>query len=285
MFNFIGHEAPPSTPEEALFHIIPFPFEDTVSFGGGTGKGPNAILKASQQLMAFDGISTAAVDAGIFTAPASECYERTEMVLESITRRVRKTVSKDKIPVVLGGEHTITQGCVQAFIDEAIDIGVIHFDAHADLRFSYDGTPYSKACVMRRIFEKKIPFYQIGSRAVSLEEHEFRLEHKIPYLSAIDIYGQQKKEFQIPDSIPEKVYVTIDIDVLDPSIVSATGSPVPGGLLWYDMLAFLQKIVDERTVVGFDCVELAPLENDRKSDFAATQLIYSFMGMIARDRM
>lgn len=284
MLNFLGHEIPQSTPEEALFHIIPVPFEDTVSYGGGTGKGPNAILKASQQLMAFDGVSTAAADAGIFTAPASECCAQTEMVLDSITRRVRKTLSIDKIPVVLGGEHTVTMGNIQAYIDEGIEIGVIHFDAHADLRYIYDGTPYSHGCVMRRIFEKDIPFYQVGNRAVSKEEYEFRTEKNIPNISAYDIYGPAKKEFQIPASIPEKVFVTIDIDVLDPSIVSATGSPVPGGLQWYDMLAFLQKIVSERTVVGFDCVELAPLENDHKSDFAATQLIYSFMGMIARGR-
>lgn len=284
MIKFLEEDITPAKAEDALFHIIPVPFEDTVSYGGGTGKGPNAILKASQQLELFDGVSTAAADAGIYTAPASECCAQTEMVLEAITRRVNRTLDLQKIPVVLGGEHTITMGTIQAYIDQGIEIGVIQFDAHADLRDTYDGTPYSHACVMRRVFEKNIPIYQVGTRAYCLEEHEFRMKHNIPYLDAKEIYGQDKKEFRIPDSFPKKVFVTIDIDGLDPSIVSATGTPVPGGIQWYDMLNFLQVIANEREIVGFDCVELAPQVGDHKSDFAATQLIYSFMGMIARSR-
>lgn len=284
MLSFLEEDRIPASKEDALFHVIPVPYEESVSYGKGTGNAPEEILKASQQLELFDGVSTDAIDAGIYTSPAMECCETPQRVLESLTRIVSNTLKLGKIPVILGGEHTITVGPVDALLKESEPFGIVQFDAHADLRDVYERSPYSHACVMKRIHDRGVPMYQVGTRAICKEEHEFRQAHNIPYLDAREIYGREKKEFKIPDSIPEKVFVTIDIDGMDPSVVSATGTPVPGGIQWYDMLEFLQTIVDEREVIGFDCVELAPNEHDIASTFATTQLIYSFMGMIARKR-
>lgn len=283
MLSFLEEDIAPSAPEDALFHIIPVPFEESVSYGGGTEKGPHAILEASQQLEVFDGISTDAADAGIYTAPVLNCCGMVESVLDSISTVVSRSLALGKLPVVLGGEHTVTVGVIDAYIQQGEEFGVIQFDAHADLRDSYENSQLSHACVMKRIFDRNIPLFQVGIRALCQEEHDLRESNNIPHLDAREFY-LEKQPFQIPENFPKKVFVTIDIDGMDPSVVSATGTPVPGGILWYDMLNFLQTIVDECDVIGFDCVELAPKEGDHASDFAATQLIYSFMGMIARKR-
>lgn len=284
MLSFLEEDIIPTSKEDALFHIIPIPYEASVSYGRGTGKGPEAILEASQQLEIFDGTSTDAVSCGIYTNPAMECCGTPQAVIKSIAGIVSTSIKMGKIPVVLGGEHTVTVGSIDALLETGEEFGVIQFDAHADLRDVYERSQYSHACVMKRIFDRGVPFYQVGVRALCKEEYEFRQAAKIPYLDAREIYGREKKQFKIPDSIPKKVFVTIDIDGMDPSVVSATGTPVPGGIQWYDMLEFLQTIVDEREVVGFDCVELAPNPMDHASTFAATQLIYNFLGMIARSR-
>lgn len=284
MLSFLEEDIIPPSKEDALFHIIPIPYEASVSYGRGTAKGPEAILEASQQLEIFDGTSADAVSCGIYTTPAMECCGTPQGVVKSIAGIVASSLKRGKIPVVLGGEHTVTLGSIDALIESGEEFGVIQFDAHADLRDVYERSQYSHACVMKRIFDRGVPFYQVGVRALCQEEYEFRKAAKIPHLDAREIYGKDKKPFQIPDSIPKKVFVTIDIDGLDPSVVSATGTPVPGGIQWYDMLDFLQTIVEEREVIGFDCVELAPAPNDHASTFAATQLVYSFLGMIARSR-
>lgn len=284
MKSFLEDDIIPASKEDALFHVIPVAYEASVSYGKGTGNAPKEILEASQQLELFDGVSTDAIDSGIYTAPAMECCGTPQSVLKSISSMVTTTLNMDKIPVVLGGEHTVTIGSVDALLEKGEEFGVIQFDAHADLRDIYERSQYSHACVMKRIFDRKVPFYQVGVRALCKEEFEFRKAEKIPHLDARQFYGPEKKPFEIPESIPEKVFVTIDIDGLDPSVVYSTGTPVPGGILWYDMMSFLQKIVDEREVIGFDCVELAPQEGDHASIFATTQLIYNFMGMIARKK-
>lgn len=284
MRSFLKEDITPTSPEDGLFHVIPVAYEASFSHGRGTAKAPEAILHASKKLKLFDGISTDAVDSGIYTASAMECCGDAQTILNTITRSVTSTLNHEKIPVIIGGEHTVTLGAVDALQEKGEEFGIIQFDAHADLREEHEGSPYSHACVMKRILDREVPFYQVGVRAISEEEYTLREECKIPYLDARQIYGAEKRQFTIPDSIPEKVFVTIDIDALDPSVVASTGTPVPGGILWYDMLNFLQTIVHEREVIGFDLVELTPTKDDRASTFAATQLIYSFMGMIARKR-
>ncbi|MBF0302945.1 MAG: arginase family protein, partial [Desulfamplus sp.] len=225
------------------------------------------------------------------------------------------------IPVLLGGEHTVTLGALRAlkkyFIKSSANcdskdsttnldsasyssnqsaalgnirapFGIIQIDAHADLRDSYQGSGLSHACVMRRaVDDLNIPLFQIGVRAISYEEVIFRSQKNIPFIDAKDIYSYGVKAIcdsdkLLPVDFPKKIYITLDVDGLDPSVIRATGTPVPGGISWYDTLTLLEKIIKIREVIGFDVVELAPVEGDHASDFAAAQLTYSVMGMIQK---
>jgi agmatinase len=278
--------------EEALFHVIPAPYEETVSYGAGAALGPGAILEASDQLEEFDGTDVPAAH-GVWTAPPVPCGGGPEKTLAAIELAVADALAMDRIPVLLGGEHTVTLGALRACQKKYGTfgpMGVVQFDAHADLRAAYQGTPYSHACVMRRAHELGLRLFQIGARAISLEEVEYRRENPdIAYLDGAAIgraalLGKGLPAKLLPPDFPETVYVTFDVDGLDPSVIPATGTPVPGGLSWYAALDALQKCIAGRRVVGFDVVELAPRPGEPASDFAAAQLAYNMMGMIGRGR-
>lgn len=276
---FHGQDVPPSSPAQALFHILPVPFEASVSYGTGTALGPRAILEASAQLERFDGKSRPC-DKGIYTAPAIDCDDDTETVLARISDAVTQSLKHNALPIVIGGEHTVTLGPVRALKDSGRDFGVIQFDAHADLRNTYENTPYSHACVMRRILEMGIPLIQIGTRSYSREEADLRSEKNICFYDAETIAREGIKAVRIPSAFPRAVYLTIDIDALDSSIMPATGTPVPGGLGWYPMLWIIEALLKERTCIGFDIVEFAPVQNIHAYNFAAAQLIYNIMGRV-----
>ena len=277
---FHGQDVPPTGPAEALFHVIPVPFEHSVSYGTGTAAGPEAILEASSQLELFDGRSIPAA-AGIHTQPMVDCSGTTAEVLGRIEQQVATTLAYRKIPVVLGGEHSVTCGVIPALEQQYPDFGVIQFDAHADLRDSYEGSRYSHACVMRRIHERQIPIYQLGTRSYSLEEHLYRQEQGIAYRDAEDIW-RSGSDLRLPEDFPEKVYITFDIDGLDSSIIPATGTPVPGGLSWYQAVWLVEEIMNSRICIGFDVVELAPISSLHGPSFAAAQLTYAMMGYLTR---
>ena len=277
---FHGQDVPPTGPTEALFHVIPVPFEHSVSYGTGTAAGPEAILEASSQLELFDGRSIPAA-AGIHTLPMVDCRGTTAEVLGRIEQQVATTLTYRKIPVVLGGEHSVTCGVIPALEQQYPDFGVIQFDAHADLRDSYEGSRYSHACVMRRIHERQIPIYQLGTRSYSLEEHLYRQEQGIAYRDAEDIW-RSGSDLRLPEDFPEKVYITFDIDGLDSSIIPATGTPVPGGLSWYQAVWLVEEIMNSRICIGFDVVELAPISSLHGPSFAAAQLTYAMMGYLTR---
>lgn len=281
--NFHGDDVEQSSPKKALFHILPVPYEKSVSYGTGTALGPKAILDASTQLELFDGKSIPA-EAGIHTLPPVNCDGDHEEALERIDDAVSMILEYGKIPVILGGEHTVTNGSLRAIKREHEEFGIVQFDAHADLRDSYEGSPYSHACVMKRTFDAKIPFFQIGVRSISQEGVQLREEHQIPRLDANQLYQNGIPDPLLPSDFPEKIYITFDIDALDPSIMPATGTPEPGGLQWYQSLELLDKIIMGRTVIGFDLVELAPIESLPHPDFTAAKLVYSIMGMITRNR-
>ncbi len=274
---------------EALFHVIPAPFEETVSYGGGAAGGPSAILLASDQLEEYDGIDVPAAH-GVWTAPAVPCGGGSKKTLAAIEKAVAETLAMDRIPILLGGEHTVTLGALRACHKKHGTFGVIQFDAHADLRAAYQGTPYSHACVMRRAHELGLRLFQIGVRAISLEEVEYRRENPdIAYLDGAAIgraalAGKSLPDPLLPPDFPDTVYVTFDVDGLDPSVIPATGTPVPGGLSWYQALFALQRCIAGRNVIGCDVVELAPRPGDHASDFAAALLAYNLMGMIGREK-
>ncbi len=282
--HFLETEIQPSIPEKALFHFISAPYEKTVSYGKGTAKGPAAILKASLRLETFDGISIPG-NSGIHTCKPLDCRGPHTKALGRITRNVEQVISMGAVPVVLGGEHTVTLGSAEAFFrNYGKNFAIVHFDAHTDLRDSYQGSKYSHGCVMRRIFsDLGIGIFQIGIRSLSYEEHVFRLENKIGHLDACEFAFGKTPELCLPAGFPDNIFVSIDIDALDPALIPATGTPEPGGLSWYQMMYCLDALSRKKRVIGFDLVELAPIPKVHSADFAAARLIYNFMGFIARN--
>jgi agmatinase len=270
---------------EPLFVVVPVPLEQSVSYGGGTAQGPAAILAASQQLEAWDGFSEP-LRAGIATSPAVDCRGEIGTVLTRIEKSVQAAVDRRAIPVVLGGEHTVSLAPLRVLTGSCPEpIGIIQIDAHADLRASFEGSPFSHACVMRRVLEEcGCTLMQFGVRALCLEEVQYRQEKRVQHLDGRHIPDQNLNKFILPGSFPKNIYLTIDVDGLDPSVIPATGTPVPGGPGWNQTLTFIERVLAGRRMLGFDLVELAPRAGDHGSDFAAAQLVYSVMGMVARNQ-
>jgi agmatinase len=277
--SFLGSEISPSEPTDARFHVLPVPWERTVSYGGGTSRGPAAILKASWQLESWDRGRVPA-EAGICTHPPVDVTGKPEAVLDRIAEEVVGIVKNRAVSVVLGGEHTVTYGVVRGLLAAGIgDFGVVQIDAHADLRDSYEGNPLSHACVMRRVVEAGVPLYQLGVRAMCAQEAAAREQYGIGFLDADVLVPQGIMEVDLPAGFPEQVFFTLDVDGLDPSVIAATGTPVPGGLGWYQTLSLFQSVARQRRLIGFDLMELAPIEGFHCYDFAAAQLVYKLMGI------
>ena len=277
--SFLELDIPPSSYEDARIHIIPVEMEKSVSYGGGTAAGPRAILEASLQLEAFDG-RTVPGQAGMYTHEPLQCQaDEVEKDLEAIAAEVAMVLKKNGLPVILGGEHTVTLGALKAIVDSNKKIGVVQFDAHADLRDSYEDNRLSHACVMRRVHEMGLPFVQIGIRSLSREEFRFRRTYDIQSLDAADINTAGIPAEVLPWDFPEQIYITFDVDCFDAAIMPATGTPEPGGLTWYQGMDLLHRVCANRTVCGFDVVELAPIPTMHAPDFTAAKLVYKLIGL------
>ncbi|MDL2271977.1 agmatinase [Desulfovibrio sp. OttesenSCG-928-I05] len=287
--RFLESELPELRPEDCLFHILPIPYEASVSYGGGTMAGPSAIIEASSQLETWTGAGNPS-ELGIYTWPDVNCEGRAEMVLERIERAVDRALDSRNeriIPVGLGGEHTVTLGILRALAKRHGRFGVVQFDAHADLRDSYEGSRYSHACVMRRaVDDLGLSLFQIAVRNMSLPEVVYRESAGIHFLDARELAAKGGSAYLaslkslLPPSFPEKIFLTFDIDALDSSLMPATGTPDPGGLFWWDALRLAELAVKERTVLGFDVVELAPMEGFHAADFTAARLTYELMDIV-----
>jgi agmatinase len=281
---FLGSEIEPPQPSEALFHVLPVPYEKTVSYGGGTADGPEAILRASWQLEQWDGYSKPC-EMGIYTCPTVDCHVDADQVIENIAQATENIIAHRAMPVVLGGEHTVTYGVLKGLFNAGIqDFGIVQIDAHADLRDAYEGDPLSHASVMKRAVDMGIPLYQLGIRAYCEEEIAIRKKYGVYYQDADELVPQQIQEISLPDDFPEKVFFTLDIDGMDPSVFPSTGTPVPGGLSWYQTLNLFESVVKQRQVIGFDIMEFAPIKGFHAYDFAAALLTYKMMGIVERHR-
>ncbi len=280
MAAFLESEIGVLAPEQAFFHILPVPYEATVSYGGGTANGPEAILAASRQLELWDGFSIPA-EKGICTWQAVESQPTPQTQMAAIEQAVA-AILPFGMPVLLGGEHSITTGALQALKERYGTFGVVQFDAHADLRDTYEGSPYSHACVMHRTLDLGLPVFQIGVRSLSPEEVKLRLERKIGFLDAYTLHTTPLPTTILPSNFPQNIYISFDVDGLDPSVIPGTGTPEPGGLSFMQAMLLLQKIISERNTIGFDVVELAPLAGQHISEFAAARLVYNIMGLIER---
>ena len=281
--RFLASEVPARPASETRFHVIPVPYEATVSYGGGTSRGPEAILNASDQLELYDGISFPG-RGGIFTQNPVDCSGTPETVMAHIATAVRQAMDCGALPVVLGGEHSLTYGELIALKERYGTFGVVQFDAHADLRDSYDGSRWSHASVMcRAVKDLGLPLIQIGNRIFCEEELKTRKTFGVTSWDAPLLCRKGIPDQLVPENFPRNIFISFDVDGLDPSVIAETGTPVPGGLGWYQTLDLLAKALSGRHTIGFDVVELAPREGHITSDFAAASLTYAIMGMVSRN--
>ncbi len=257
--------------DEARFVVVPVPYEATTTYGKGTKKGPAAILAASQHVENFDEELwyEPCEKAGVFTGrPVS---------VAGLLSPVASLLEDGKVPVILGGEHSITPLLVRACAEKYKDLSVLQFDAHADLRDTYHGAKDNHACVMRRVLEI-CPAVQVGIRSISRESYEFA--KKTGQLKKIHWAEHLEAPEQITAQLSNNVYISFDVDAFDPAIMPSTGTPEPGGLLWYEALDILKAVCRQKNVVGFDVMELSPQKGNIAPDFMIAKLIYKIMGFI-----
>jgi len=265
--------------KEAKTVILPVPLELTTTYMKGTGRGPHALLEASHQVELFDDeLKSETYQEGIATLPPmSFLRDNPEKALDGIEKRVSEILQEKKRLVIVGGEHTVTVPVVRAYRKLYSKLSVLHLDAHADLRDSYEGSRYNHACVMARIFEL-CPFVSVGIRSLSGEEASFIRQHA---LSVYDMHRMREETHWTETSIAclgEDIYVTLDLDVFDPSVMPAVGTPEPGGMGWNDVLGYLREVFKRKHVVGLDVVELSPRTGAEYASFAAAKLLYRLIG-------
>jgi agmatinase len=262
-------------PENAEIVVIPAPYDQTSTWVKGADEGPNAIIEASGNMELYDIETDSEVyQKGILTDTPIEKDLFPEDMVQAVKQRVEKHIDRNRFPVVIGGEHSVSIGAIQAHAANHKKLTVLQLDAHADLRDKYDGSKYNHACVMARAREL-CPIVQVGVRSLSIEEKEAADENRI--LFAENIHNSNEWFENAVAMLSDTVYVTIDLDVLDISIMPSTGTPEPGGLGWYQVLSFLKTVFTERDVVGFDVVELCPNSKNKAPDFLAAKLIYKLL--------
>jgi len=270
-------------PEESAFEqsqvvILPIPYEQTTTYGTGTKEGPMAIIAASRHMELYDEeLDFEAYRVGIHTLRELEpVASGPKAMLERITEVARDLLAHGKFVVSLGGEHTISFGLVRAFAERYPNLSVLQIDAHADLRDTYQGTPYNHASVLRRVSEI-VPAVQVGIRSLSREEATWVKATGRHLFYASEVVSSPTAATAISDALTEQVYITICLDGLDPSIMPAVGTPEPGGLGWYDVLRIVRRVAETRHIVGFDVVELFPIAGNFAPDFLAAKLVYKVL--------
>lgn len=271
--------APEASPQDSLFMILPVPYEFTTSWKKGTKDAPQAILDASHELELYD-IETKSEPyiKGIFTKEPLSVKDA-KSALENLKKEIKSMIQDNKIPLVLGGEHTITLYYVKALKELGKDFSVLQLDAHADLRDEFEDDKLSHACVMRRIHELNPHITQVGIRSMDIEEADFlncNPEIKTFYAHHIKNHDLDTWTDLVVESLKKNVFITLDIDVMENIL---TGTPEPGGLTWHEITSLLRKVAKAKNILGFDIVELLP--GDHASDFAAAKLVYKMMAYIS----
>ena len=261
--------------------LLPIPFEATVSYGHGTAHGPAAIIEASQQVELYDREfdREPALDYGVHTLPALTLPSDPAQAIAVIAAAVAEAARSGKLVVGLGGEHTISVGFGRGLL-QALGgpITIVQIDAHCDLRDSYEGSLYSHACIARRLLEEEgiEQVLQLGIRSLCPEEMAFARANpeRVRIWFSEEVHADDWQTEFVARLQGRRIYLTIDVDGLDPSIVPATGTPEPDGLTWTEAVAILQTVAQFATIIGIDCVELAPAENLHMADFAVAKLLY-----------
>lgn len=258
--------------------IIPIPYEGACSAQRGTAEGPEAIIKASLNLELYDDeLGRDISKIGIRTMHEIDPESTPEEMVDEIEAVIAKELLKNNFPVIIGGCHTVTIGAVKAMRKRFNNFSVLSLDAHADLKDKYDDTRLSHACVMARINEL-CRSVTAGVRSLDKNEAQTIRNSDNPVFFAREIVSKKDWHEKAISSLSENVYITIDLDVFDPSIMASTGTPEPGGMLWYELLEFLKKVCKKKNIIGFDIVELKPRKDEFSCDFLAAKLVYKMLG-------
>jgi len=261
--------------ENAEIVVIPVAYDGTSTWIKGADKGPDAIIDASANMELYDIETDSEVyRRGIFTEQTiADCMTVKEMI-EAVADMVTYYLEQDKFPVTIGGEHSVTIGALRAFARQYENLSVLQLDAHADLRDEYEGSKYNHACVMARAREL-CPIVQVGIRSMDATEKE-SLDTSRVFFARDIVQGSGWAE-KVVEKLSGQVYVTIDLDVFDSSVMPSTGTPEPGGLSWYDVIDLARLVFQKTSVVGFDVVELCPNPENRAPDFLAAKLVYKLL--------
>ncbi len=285
--NFLALTPEQSALETSSAVLIPVPYDSTTSYRSGARYGPAAILSASYNLEDYDHeLDLDLSETGIHTTPALEPHMAgPEAMVGRVAAAVESYDDGHRLVGLLGGEHTITIGAVRAMKQRRPDLSVLYLDAHGDLRHSYMDTQFSHACVARRLMET-CPIVQVGVRSLSQEEHRL-INSSPPNLHTFlwdPISADLPPIDDVIDLLSPEVYVSIDLDALDPSIMSAVGTPEPGGMGWAHLVRLIDAVASRRRIVGFDVVELSPQEGPHACAYTAARLVYKLIGSVIAHR-
>jgi agmatinase len=263
--------------------VLPIPYEATTSFGKGTANGPREIIHASRYLELYDEEMKGDVSrSGIFTLPeVDSVFSSPAKMVEEIYRAAKSVLEDEKFIVSLGGEHTITPPLVKAHLEKHANLQVLQIDAHADLRETYEGSEYSHACAMRRVLELARGV-QVAIRSICENEVEALPSLPTRVIYAHEVHSNPNWQTEVLDALGDPVYITVDLDGLDPSIMPAVGTPEPGGLDWYQVCSLLKEVTLRYRVIGFDINELAPIPGLSAPNFLAAKLAYKMLSYVFR---
>jgi agmatinase len=271
--------------ENARVLIFPVAYEGTVSYGAGTGAGAMAIVDASRNMELYEEETDAEVyKIGVHTLEEFKALATPEAMMNALYEETKSLLKAEKFVCMLGGEHSVSAPVIRAHAEKFHNISILQIDAHADLRDEYDGTPHSHASIMARsVKDLRIPAVQVGIRSLSADEARSLSDLPTRIFWAKDIVGRTDWIDSAINSLTENVYLTIDIDGLDPSLVPTTGTPEPGGLGWYEVLTLIRKLAEKRRIVGMDLVEFAKTDNSDAPAFLCAKLVYKSLAYIFRD--
>ncbi len=261
--------------EKSKIVLIPVPYDGTSTWGKGADKGPAAFLEASENLELYDiETNTEVYKQGVYLSEYISENTSPEAMVDAVHSTTKDFIKRNKFVTLIGGEHSISVGSIRAFNECYSNLSVLHIDAHADLRKSYQGSKYNHACAVHEA-SQTTNLVQVGIRSMDAIEKTYMDEEKTFF--AHDMINDEYWMENAIEALTENVFITFDLDALDPSILPATGTPEPGGLLWYETLEFLEQVFEEKNVVGFDIVELCPNSQDKSSDFLAAKLYYKML--------
>lgn len=279
--NFAGLSKEYTDPSTSRIIILPVPYDSTSEWRSGSRDGPQAIIDASQYLELYDPeLDYEPYRSGIHTLPlVAPVMSGPEQMIQQIYNIALQLIRKPRVLAMFGGEHSVTLGMVKAFVEHTLGLSVLQLDAHADLRNEYQGTRYSHACVMRRVVEL-CPIVQVGIRSFSLEEQRFLEANGMQPFSNIPQPFDLSNIERIVAALSDEVYVTIDLDVFDPSVMPSVGTPEPGGMNWFEVVRILSEVARQRKIIGFDIVELCPSAGTNSCSYLAAKLAYKIISYV-----